>query len=131
MAESSGDGTPTCEGSGVAGHTQKGQRPAGTLVRDDDARTVSAQTPAGLGFTLNLPGTYARLAADAAGRWGHKSWHRHGWRDLAASRYLRLMQSRRSLLVWKVYGKRLDGWNNDDLPYETIPGDPTSFPHQG
>ena len=31
------------------------------------------------------------------------------------------MQSRRSLLIWKIYGKRLDGWDNDDLPYEASP----------
>jgi hypothetical protein len=42
-----------------------------------------------------------------------------------------MMQSRRSLLVWKVYGERLDGWQNDDLPYETIPGDPSSMHHRG
>ena len=41
------------------------------------------------------------------------------------------MQSRRSLLIWKVFGERLDGWNNDDLPYETIPGDPKSLRHKG
>jgi len=125
------DVKPILERSCVACHTQKWDKPAGNLVLDDDDRSVSAQNPAGLGFTLNLPGTYARLAADAAGRWGIKPWHRHGWRDLSASRYVRLMQSRRSLLVWKVYGKRLDGWSNDDLPHETIPGDPTSFHHKG
>src|SRR5262249_26226255 len=25
----------------------------------------------------------------------------------------------------------LDGWANDDLPYETVPGDPTSLRHKG
>src|SRR5262249_61875010 len=90
-----------------------------------------AETPAGPGFSFTAPGTYPRLAADATGRWGHKPLHRHGWRDLAASRYVRLMQSRRSLLVWKLYGQRLDGWDNDDLPYEAVPGDPTSLRHNG
>jgi hypothetical protein len=42
-----------------------------------------------------------------------------------------MMQARRSLLIWKVYGERLDGWQNDDMPYEKIPGDPTSLHHQG
>ena len=42
-----------------------------------------------------------------------------------------MMQSRRSLLVWKVFGERLDGWQNDDFPSETIPGDPTSLRHKG
>jgi hypothetical protein len=35
------------------------------------------------------------------------------------------MQARRSLLVWKVYGKRLDGFSNDDHPSETEPGSTT------
>jgi hypothetical protein len=41
------------------------------------------------------------------------------------------MQSRRSLLVWKIFGRRLDGWQNDDFPHETIPGDPGSLHHKG
>jgi hypothetical protein len=41
------------------------------------------------------------------------------------------MQSRRSLLIWKVFGKRMDGWQNDDFPFETRPGDPTSLQHKG
>jgi hypothetical protein len=41
------------------------------------------------------------------------------------------MQSRRSLLIWKLYGKRLDGWDNEDLPYEAIPGDPKSLRQHG
>jgi hypothetical protein len=28
---------------------------------------------------------------------------------------VRGFQSRRSLLVWKVFGRRTDGWDNDDL----------------
>ena len=31
-------------------------------------------------------------------------------------------QSRRSLLVWKVFGARLDGWTNADHPTESTPG---------
>jgi hypothetical protein len=122
---------PIFERSCVACHTAKdGHEPAGKLVLDDDT-PVKTQNPAGLGFELTLPGTYARLAADATGKWGIKPSHRHGWRDLAASRYVKMMQSRRSLLVWKVFGKRLDGWENDDLPYEATPGDPNSLRHHG
>ena len=36
-----------------------------------------------------------------------------------------MFQSRRSLLIWKIFGQRLDGWSNDDFPTETVPGDPT------
>src|SRR5262249_51067262 len=39
-----------------------------------------------------------------------------------ASRYVRKFQSRRSLLVWKIFGERLDGFSNDDHPSETKPG---------
>jgi hypothetical protein len=121
---------PILERSCVACHTQKSDKPAGNLVLDDD-RMVNAQNPAGLGFTIRVPGTYARLAADAQGKYGHPSLNKHGWTDLSASRYIRLMQSRRSLLIWKLYGKRLDGWDNEDLPYEAIPGDPKSLRQHG
>jgi hypothetical protein len=124
------DVKPIFERSCVACHTKKADKPAGNLVLDDD-NIVTAHNPAGLGFDFKAPATYARLAADATGRWGHKPLHRHGWTNLGASRYIRLMQSRRSLLVWKVFGRRLDGWKNDDLPHETVPGDPRSLRHKG
>jgi hypothetical protein len=124
------DVKPILDHSCVACHTQKWEKPAGKLVLDDYA-PVSAQNPVSLGSTFTAPGAYARLAADAAGKYGHKPLHRHGWSDLSASRYVRLMQSRRSLLIWKVFGKRLDGWQNDDFPHEAIPGDPTSLQQNG
>ena len=123
------DVKPILDRSCVACHTQKSDKPAGKLVLDDDA-IVTARNPAGLGFDIRVPGTYARLAADAVGKYGHKPLHRHGWTNLGASRYVRLMQSRRSLLIWKVFGRRLDGWDNDDFPHETIPGDPQSLRHK-
>jgi hypothetical protein len=78
-----------------------------------------------------VPGTYKRLAADATGSLGIKPLHRHGWNHLSASRYVRAMQARRSLLIWKVYGQRLDGFRNDDFVHDTIPGDPSSLRFQG
>ena len=120
------DVKPILERSCVACHTKKADKPAGNLVLDDDDR-VDAQQPAGLGFTIHVPGTYARLAADAAGKSGHKPLNRNGWTEQAASRYVRIFQSRRSLLIWKVFGKRLDGWDNDDFPHEAVPGDPGSL----
>jgi hypothetical protein len=122
---------PIFQRSCVACHTKAAGGAAGSLVLDDDDTIVTAQNPSGLGFELKLPGSYARLAADAPGKWGIKPVSRHGWTELAASRYVRLMQSRRSLLVWKVFGERLDGFSNEDRPYETIPGDPTSLHHKG
>jgi hypothetical protein len=125
------DVRPIFERSCVACHTKSSAQPAGNLVLDDDETIVRAKNPAGLGFDVSLPGSYARLAADAKGEWGHKPLDRHGWTDLAASRYIRLMQSRRSLLIWKVFGRRMDGWENDDFPYETRPGDPSSLRYKG
>jgi len=124
------DVKPILERSCTACHSGKADKPAGNLVLDDD-RIVTAHNPAGLGFTFRAPGTYARLAADPTGQYGHKPLNRHGWTNLGASRYIRLLQSRRSLLIWKVFGRRMDGWNNDDFPHETIPGDLTSLRHKG
>jgi hypothetical protein len=124
------DVKPIFERSCVACHTQKWEKPAGKLVLDDYS-PMKAENPAGLGFTFTAPGTYVRLAADAAGKYGHRPLNRHGWTDLSASRYVRLMQSRRSLLIWKVFGRRLDGWRNDDFPHEAVPGDPTSLRQHG
>jgi hypothetical protein len=124
------DVKPIFEQSCVACHSKATEQPAGNLVLDDET-IIKARNPAGLGFDVSLPASYARLAADAKGQWGHKPLHRHGWTDLSASRYIRLMQSRRSLLIWKVFGRRMDGWQNDDFPFETRPGDPTSLQHKG
>jgi hypothetical protein len=76
-----------------------------------------------------LPGDYARLADDSQARWGHKPVIPNGsWRQSNASRYIRKLQSRRSLLTWKIFGRRLDGWTNEDHPTETIPGDENTLP---
>lgn len=114
---------PIFERSCVACHSAKAARPAGNLVLDDD-RIVS------LPNADDVPGTYYRLAMDYAGRFGHKpivgSWRNHN-----ASRYVRMFQSRRSLLTWKVHGQRTDGWTNDDFPTETVPGDPRTLHLKG
>jgi hypothetical protein len=114
---------PILERSCVACHTQKAAAPAGKLVLDDD-KIVN------LPNSDDVPGTYYRLAMDYAGRFGHKpiigSWRNHN-----ASRYIRMFQSRRSLLVWKVFGERLDGWSNDDFPTETEPGNARTLQLKG
>lgn len=124
------DVKPILERSCVACHTRNEASPPGNLVLDDDS-IVKTKNPSGLGFDISLPASYARLAADREGKYGHKPWHRHGWREQSASRYVQMMQSRRSLLIWKVFGERLDGWKNDDLPFETTPGDPSTFQQFG
>ena len=126
------DVKPILARSCVACHSGKGDKPAGNLVLDDDA-VVKALNPASHGGEYTVPSTYARLALDPQGKWGYPPVHEHKWAHFpnAASRYVTMMQARRSLLIWKVYGERLDGWQNDDMPYEKIPGDPASLHHQG
>lgn len=79
-----------------------------------------------------LPMDYSALCSDRQGRFGVQPIlnMRSGpkWRGLNASRYIRKFQSRRSLLTWKIFGQRLDGWDNDDLPTEAVPGDVSTFP---
>lgn len=108
-------------------HTQNSANPAGNLVLDDLALVDGPQ------FTgMKVPGDYARLCFDAGAQWGYPPLVTVGgnpvWRQTNASRYVRLFQSRRSLLIWKVFGQRLDGWNNADHPTEAVPGDPSTLP---
>jgi hypothetical protein len=84
--------------------------------------------------SIRVPGTYYRLALDheEKAKFGHKPViHNGGWRNQNASRYIRKFQSRRSLLTWKIMGRRTDGWTNDDFPSETKPGDPNSLVFKG
>jgi hypothetical protein len=98
-------------------HTQSNPEPAGNLVLDDTA------------LYDGLPGDYARLAADSVARWGYPPVIvNRTWRQTNASRYVRMFQSRRSLLVWKIFGERLDGWSNADHPTEIVPGDASTLP---
>ena len=124
------DVKPILERSCVACHTQKWDKPAGQLVLDDE-RIIAAQNPVTMGYTIHVPGTYMRLAADAKGEYGVKPLNRNGWTNQSASRYVEAMQARRSLLIWKVYGERLDGWKNDDFVHETVPGDATTLHLKG
>jgi hypothetical protein len=76
-----------------------------------------------------LPGDYRRLAADTDAEFGYPPViSTHTWRQTNASRYIRMFQSRRSLLVWKLFGQRLDGWSNADHPTESVPGDASTLP---
>ncbi len=112
------DVQPILQRSCVACHTEKdGREPAGNLNLDADAETVNQPNRG------RWPGTYYRLAADSRAKFGHKPVIHNGtWRQTNASRYIRKFQSRRSLLIWKVYGERLDGWANDDFPTAREPG---------
>jgi hypothetical protein len=118
------DVKPILDRSCVACHSRKWKKPAGNLVLDDDR----PETHAASHFPqAKLPNHYFRLALDGSGKFCHKPL-RGGYQG---SRYVWPMQSRRSLLAWKVFGKRLDGFSNDDFPIETVPGDPTSLQLKG
>jgi hypothetical protein len=115
---------PILQRSCVACHTQKWKKPAGNLVLDDDRPLTHADSH----FPqAKVPNHYYRLALDQKGKFGHKPLRP----PYQGSRYVWPMQTRRSLLIWKVFGRRTDGFSNDDFPIETIPGDPTSVRLKG
>src|SRR5262249_20371611 len=73
-----------------------------------------------------------RLASDPKALFGHRPPGQSGWGEaLRKSRYIWAFQSRRSLLIWKIYGARLDGFSNDDHPMEAVPGDPSTLELKG
>lgn len=77
---------------------------------------------------FQFPGDYYRLAADEGGDFAPSLLSSGNWRQTNASRYVRMFQSRRSLLIWKIFGQRLDGWSNADHPTEAVPGNPATLP---
>jgi hypothetical protein len=111
------DVQPILKKSCVACHTASGdKKPTGNLNLDADAEKISSERRG------QFPGTYYRLALDEGAKFGHKPVGWDSWGAMQASRYIRKMQSRRSLLVWKIFGRRLDGFSNDDHPSESEPG---------
>jgi hypothetical protein len=121
------DVKPILDRSCAACHTQKWEKPAGNLVLDDDRlEEYSGQYP-----QAKLPNHYFRLVMDHKGKYGHKLRETGGDSYGRGSRYVWPLQSRRSLLVWKIFGQRTDGFSNDDFPIETVPGDPNSMQWKG
>jgi hypothetical protein len=117
------DVKPILDRSCVACHTHKVQNPPAKLVLDDDKEIL-------IPHIASVPGTYYRLAWDDGAKYGHKPII-GTWRGTNASRYIRCFQSRRSLLIWKILGRRTDGWTNDDFPTETVPGDASTLHWKG
>jgi hypothetical protein len=116
---------PILDRSCVACHTQKWEKPAGNLVLDDEQMRRDH-------VAHSVPGTYYRLASDPKGLFGHKLPGQSGWGEgMRKSRYVWAFQSRRSLLIWKIFGARLDGFSNDDHPMEAVPGDPSTLQYKG
>jgi hypothetical protein len=122
------DVRPILDRSCTACHNGRFENQMARLALDNDSPVSAAHNE------RPLSETYQRLAMDDGerSRWGYPPLiHNGSWRNQNASRYVRKFQSRRSLLVWKIYGRRLDGWTNEDFPSETIPGDPNSMTWHG
>ena len=87
---------PILDRSCVVCHSAKHDKPAGHLALDDDRPlTKEGLVPWAENVRVpeGLPSTYARLA-------------QYSW----------AFQSRRSPLIWKLFGARLDGFDNADIP---------------
>lgn len=107
---------PILQRSCVTCHSMGGSAAAG-LVLDD---TV---------LVNGYENTYNRLANDPDAAFGIPPViANRTWRQTNASRYVRMFQSRRSLLLWKIFGRRLDGWRNEDHPTEAVAGQPGTLP---
>jgi hypothetical protein len=110
-------------------HSKDNPKPKANLVLDDLEMVTKFGGGGGMFRDVpggNLPATYAMLARGNSDRHGHKS-IRGSWVLPQVSRYVRVYQSRRSLLAWKVLGARNDGWSNDDFPTAKVPGDPATL----
>jgi hypothetical protein len=86
---------PLLERSCVACHSREQEEPSGKLALDDyrpAQKNGVVPWAENVHVPKELPRTYARLVQYA---WAY--------------------QSRRSPLIWKVYGRRLDGFSNDDI----------------
>jgi hypothetical protein len=102
-------------------HTSRnGQTPAAGLDLDADDRLIDGGYPA----------TYSLLArSPSASNPSPRSVTPGGdWYWPQVTRYIRAGQSRQSLLVWKVFGQRLDGRLNSHRPTESVPGNPATIP---
>ncbi len=110
---------PILQRSCVQCHSKTGTQEAKLVLDDED-------------LVGGYDNTYNRLANDSGGQYGTPSLVQpFGWRQGNASRYVRKFQSRRSLLTWKIFGERLDGWNNADHPTEAVPGNASTLPSGG
>jgi Hydrazine synthase alpha subunit middle domain len=114
---------PLLDRSCVACHSHKAARPAGDLVLDDDDQGMLPAFGHDSGPSVQVPRTYFRLAV---GKERYKT-RELGLAHDQASRYLFRFQSRRSLLVWKLFGKRMDSHSNDDFPSLAVRNDPKSL----
>ncbi len=122
------DIVPIFKRSCTACHSKNNSKPAASLALDDmdmvkgrGGGGMFREAPGG-----KVPATFAALAMGMVDRYGHK-FVRGGWNLPQVSRYIRVYQSKRSLLAWKLLGQRTDGWSNDDFPTARVPGDPKTL----
>lgn len=102
-------------------HTSRnGQTPAAGLDLDADNKLVE-------GF----PATYAWLARprSEANPTLRSVTPDGNWYAPQVTRYIRAGQARQSLLIWKIFGRRLDGRTNADRPTESMAGNPATIPN--
>ncbi len=113
---------PILQRSCVGCHSKEGTHAAGLVLDDDD-------------IVKGFDNTYHRLANDPKAQYGIPPLHvrkkKGGWGEINGSRYIRKFQSRRSLLMWKIFGRRLDGWSNEAHPTPSVPGDSSTLPMGG
>jgi hypothetical protein len=111
---------PILDRSCVACHNQKDGKPAANLALDDDTRIRRN------GYPGPMSATYYRLAGQGEQYTknillfgGSQPQTGNGFNNMSrhASPYIVKSQSRRSLLIWKLFGRRLDG-----LPEKPLPG---------
>ncbi len=115
---------PIFERSCVACHSQKLDKPAGDLILDDDAKASYPAFGHDAGPNVSVPQTYFRLAV---GNERFKQQRELGLPRDSVSRYVVRFQSRRSLLVWKLFGERMDSQSNDDYPSLAVRNDPKTL----
>jgi hypothetical protein len=102
-------------------HTSRnGQTPAAGLDLDADNRLVDG-----------YPATYAWIARprSEANPTPRSITPEGNWYSPQITRYIRAGQARQSLLVWKIFGRRLDGRTNAERPTESVAGNPATIPN--
>ncbi len=95
---------PILKKSCVACHTQAAEKPPGGLVLDDDEKGTVTAFGHDAGPDLRVPAAYFRLAG-----YNRESRREEKFAHDQATRYVWKFQSRRSLLAWKLFGRRMDG----------------------
>jgi hypothetical protein len=123
------DVKPILDRSCVACHTSKAEKPAANLVLDDDQMMKPDN--------VAVPGTYFRLAMDSGTGYrpvlfGPKPPTPTGtyFSARTASRYIAKLRSRESRLIWKIFGKRMDGLTDDDFPGNEVRHDSEQYAHR-